>query len=454
MAVADIGKKDLVWTILATFFKLGAGVLLFPFILNKLPAQTIGIWTIFTSVGVISTLLDFGFNQSFARNVAYVFSGVKNLQKQGYQTLNEDNIPDELIDYNLLKSTIRAMRFFYSRVALFLFLFLISVGTLYIHSILNDYTGNQSEIYVSWIIVCLNQSYSLYTLYFESLLYGRGLVKRSNQFVLLGYLMYVTVAVVFLMLGYGLIAIVSAQFISNIIIRLGASISFFTKGIKEKLKYADDSNYKDVLTAISPNAVKVGLSALGSFVINKSSTFLGPYFVSLADMGAYGVTLQLINVVASVSQVFTNVYIPKVFQWRVEKKIEKIKHIFYTSSLILFVVFLGSYVVVLFFGNWTLNLMHSNTQLISNGLLSLLFIHTYLSTNHANAAQYLLSKNEVPFFKASLWSAFFTLILFIIFEVFLDLKLVGMILAPTIAQLVYQNWKWPLEVIKDFYKEK
>ena len=454
MAVADIGKKDLVWTILATFFKLGAGVLLFPFILNKLPAQTIGIWTIFTSVGVISTLLDFGFNQSFARNVAYVFSGVKNLQKQGYQTLNEDNIPDELIDYNLLKSTIRAMRFFYSRVALFLFLFLISVGTLYIHSILNDYTGNQSEIYVSWIIVCLNQSYSLYTLYFESLLYGRGLVKRSNQFVLLGYLMYVIVAVVFLMLGYGLIAIVSAQFISNIIIRLGASISFFTKGIKEKLKYADDSNYKDVLTAISPNAVKVGLSALGSFVINKSSTFLGPYFVSLADMGAYGVTLQLINVVAAVSQVFTNVYIPKVFQWRVEKKIEKIKHIFYTSSLILFVVFLGSYVVVLFFGNWTLNLMHSNTQLISNGLLSLLFIHTYLSTNHANAAQYLLSKNEVPFFKASLWSAFFTLILFIIFEVFLDLKLVGMILAPTIAQLVYQNWKWPLEVIKDFYKEK
>ena len=173
MAVADIGKKDLVWTILATFFKLGAGVLLFPFILNKLPAQTIGIWTIFTSVGVISTLLDFGFNQSFARNVAYVFSGVKNLQKQGYQTLNEDNIPDELIDYNLLKSTIRAMRFFYSRVALFLFLFLISVGTLYIHSILNDYTGNQSEIYVSWIIVCLNQSYSLYTLYFASLSFNK-----------------------------------------------------------------------------------------------------------------------------------------------------------------------------------------------------------------------------------------------------------------------------------------
>lgn len=454
MAVADIGKKDLFWTVLATFFKLGAGVLLFPFILNKLPAQTIGIWVIFTSVGVISTLLDFGFNQSFARNVAYVFSGVKNLQKSGFQTLNEENVSDDFIDYNLLKSTIRAMRFFYSRVALFLFVFLISLGTLYINSIMYDYSGNKTEVIISWIIVCVNQSYSLYTLYFESLLYGRGLVKRSNQFVLLGNVMYVFVAVVFLLLGYGLIAIVSAQFISNLIIRFGASISFFSKNIRVNLKYADDSNYKEVLGAISPNAIKVGLSALGSFIINKSSTFLGPYFVSLSDMGAYGVTLQLINVVASVSQVFTNVYIPKVFQWRVERKIDKIKHVFYISSFILFVVFFVSYLIVLLLGNWTLNLMHSNTQLIFNGLLTLLFIHMYLSTNHANAAQYLLSKNEVPFFKASLWSAFFTLVLFIVFEVFLDLKLFGMILAPTLAQLVYQNWKWPLEVIKDFKNEE
>lgn len=453
MAVADIGKKDLFWTVLATFFKLGAGVLLFPFILNKLPAQTIGVWTIFTSVGVISTLLDFGFNQSFARNVAYVFSGVRNLQKQGFQTINQSNISDDLIDYNLLKSTIRAMRFFYSRVAIILFIFLITLGTVYVYSILYDYSGSKLEVIISWIIVCINQSYSLYTLYFESLLYGRGLVKRSNQFVLLGNLMYVIVAVVFLLLGYGLIAIVSAQFISNLIIRFGASISFFTKNIKEKLKIADDGDYKNVLSAIYPNAVKVGLSGLGSFFINKSSTFLGPYFVSLADMGAYGVTLQLINVVASVSQVFTNVYIPKVFQWRVENKIDKIKRIFFISCVILFLVFFGSYIIVILFGNWTLNLMHSNTQLISNGLLSILFLHMYLSTNHANAAQYLLSKNEVPFFKASLWSAFFTLVLFILFEVFFDMKLLGMILAPTIAQLVYQNWKWPLEVIKELYKK-
>ena len=32
---------------------------------------------------------------------------------------------------------------------------------------------------------------------------------------------------------------------------------------------------------------------------------------------------------------------------------------------------------------------------------------------------------------------------------FTDLGLFSLILAPGIAQAVYQNWKWPMEVIKD-----
>ena len=64
--VAKIGNKDLVWSVLATFFKMGAGVLLFPVILRMLPAETVGVWTVFTVVTSLSLLLDFGFNSSFS----------------------------------------------------------------------------------------------------------------------------------------------------------------------------------------------------------------------------------------------------------------------------------------------------------------------------------------------------------------------------------------------------
>ena len=43
MAVANVGKKDFVWTMLATFFKIGAGVLLFPIILKMFRMCLVGL---------------------------------------------------------------------------------------------------------------------------------------------------------------------------------------------------------------------------------------------------------------------------------------------------------------------------------------------------------------------------------------------------------------------------
>jgi len=37
---------------------------------------------------------------------------------------------------------------------------------------------------------------------------------------------------------------------------------------------------------------------------------------------------------------------------------------------------------------------------------------------------------------------------------YLKLGLWGLILAPGIAQLCYQNWKWPMEMIKEINKKK
>ena len=108
MAVADVGKKDFVWTLIATFFKIGAGVLLFPFVLRMLPAETVGVWTIFTAIAQLTFIFDFGFNVSFARNISYVFSGVRSLKKEGYELVDSTDIDD--VDYKLLGSTISAMR--------------------------------------------------------------------------------------------------------------------------------------------------------------------------------------------------------------------------------------------------------------------------------------------------------------------------------------------------------
>ena len=78
--IENIGKKDVMWGYASTIFTIGAGVILLPFILYKLEASTVGLWNIFQTITSLIFLLDFGFRPSFARNISYIFSGVKQLQ--------------------------------------------------------------------------------------------------------------------------------------------------------------------------------------------------------------------------------------------------------------------------------------------------------------------------------------------------------------------------------------
>ena len=446
MAVANIGKKDFVWTFLAIFFKIGAGVLLLPLILRKLPSETVGVWTIFTTITQLTGLFDFGFNSSFARNVAYVFSGVRSLKKEGYEAVDDV----ESVDYSLLGGTIKAMRYFYSRMALVLFVLFATVGTMYVYTLTRDYLGDVREVYSAWVVVVLVNSYNLYTLYYESLLNGRGLIKQSQQIIFFGNFVYVLFAVVLILSEGGLVAIVSSQAISVFLVRFLSRRAFYTEDIKANLSLVGSSDYKKILSAISPNAIKVGLTSLGGFIINKSSVFVGSLFISLEMMASYGITMQLLTIIGTLGGIFTKVYMPKLFQWRVEGRNDLVKRTFYISSMVMFVVFALSGFTIVLWGDWMLTLLKSGTMLLPTGLLILVFVQFYLEYNHSNAAQYLLSKNEVPFFKASLLSAAGVLVLLGVFVVWLDLGLLGMILAPTLAQAVYQNWKWPLVVIKEF----
>ena len=448
MAVADVGKKDLVWTMLATFFKIGAGVLLFPIILKMLPAETVGVWTIFVTITQLTFIFDFGFNTSFARNVSYVFSGVSSLKRDGYEQVEASCV--NRIDYSLLGGTIRAMRYFYSKMAIVLFLLFAILGTFYIYTLMQAYRGNVVEVYVAWGILVLINSYNLYTLYYEALLNGLGKIKCVHQIILVGNVVYILFAIVLILLGGGLVAIVASQAVSVLLVRFLSKKAFFKREIIEGLSVANDFNYKDILRAITPNAIKVGFTSLGGFIINKSSLFIGSLFVSLEMMASYGITLQLLVIIGMMAGIVTRVYMPKVFQWRVEGRLDLIKQKFYLSSAVMFFVFVLSGVVIVLCGDWMLGVLNSNTTLLSTSLLILIFIQHYLEYNHSNAAQYLLSRNEVPFFKASLMSAVGVLIFLLIFVVWLDWGLLGMILAPMIVQAFYQNWKWPLEVIKEF----
>lgn len=443
--IEHIGKKDIIWSYVATIFRVGAGIILWPFILSQMSAETVGIWNVMITIMGFVALLDFGFQPSFARNISYIFSGVTKLQKVGIQTA----VSDGNINFSLLKGTLNAMRKFYRWMALGVFVILGIAGTAYFYYILQKYSGDRTDAMIAWILLIAINSYNVYTLYYNALLLGKGYIRRERQIMILSQCVYLSLAIVLIYAGYGLTAIVSSQAVSIILQRILSYRVFFTKELKQQLLHTEADETKDILRAISPNAVKVGLTQLGGFCVTKSALLIGSAFLTLEETACYGITLHIIDILARCSTVYYQSIIPKIAQSRANKDVIKLKYYFVCSVGILVATFLLGGAAIAFLGNWGLNMIGSETKFLPTIMLCVMLLVYLLETNHSIAAGFISADNRIPFFIPSLLSGLGTVVLLWLFLSIFKWGVWGMILSQGIAQLVYQNWKWPSMVIKE-----
>ena len=441
----NIGRKDLYWNYLATFLRIASAALLLPILLKKMPTEMVGIWTVFTSIYSFVILLDFGFNPSFTRNVTYVFSGVKNLQTIGFEQANLN----EEVNYSLLKELIKSMKYFYSRIAIIACLLLLTIGTYYIHTLLKSYQGSHSEIYIAWVLLSIINCYTLYTFYYDSLIQGKGMVMRDKKINVIGQLVYLSLAAILIYFDFKLLAIVIAQVVSVVIMRILLYQSFFTKDMRLNLDNANTLHNQNILKKIYPNAVKIGLTAVGGILVTKSSLIIGSLYLSLVEIASYGITMQLISVISGISTIYIATFQPKIVNFRVQNDNKAIRNIYNKALLIM----LGTYIVggigLIVIGPKILQFINSKTQLIATPLLVLAIVGSLIETNVSMSGTILLTKNYVPFFKASIVSGISIFLgLLLCFNLF-EYGLYILFLVPIIITIFYQGWKWPFEAYKD-----
>ena len=448
--IEHIGKRDVAWSYASAIFMVGAGLILLPFILHTMQAETVYLWNIFQGITALVLLLDFGFRPSFARNVSYIFSGVKHLQVEGVERIDDSAAE---VDYSLLKSSLKAMRRFYRWMALVVLIVLATAGTAYFLYILSRYSGDKQDALWAWGLLILINCYNLYTFYYDALLTGKGYIKRSQQITILGQTIYILVAIGLLYAGGGLVSIVAAQLLSTLVRRVLAFRVFFTKELKQKLRAANDADSQqspsEVLRAISPNAIKIGLTGLGGFLVQKSALLLGGVFIPLATMASYGITLQVMDILVRCSEVFYQSYTPKLAQCRAEGNLKLLKHYYKLSIGSLVLIFVMGGIGWIFLGDWALNLIQSDTHFVSTSMLIALLVINLLEHNHSVSAGFIMADNKIPFFIPSLLSGAATLLLLWLLLGPMKMGMWALVIAPGLAQLAYQNWKWPSVIIRE-----
>lgn len=438
----NITRKDISWNFVATFLKIGSSALLLPIILKLMPSEMVGIWSIFITITAFATLLDFGFSPSFTRNVTYIFSGVSELNINGVAKKNQN----KSIDYGLLKGLINAMKWFYLRISIILFLLLSTFGTFYIYFILKEYSGDHITVYIAWGLLCLITTYNIYTYYYDSLLMGKGMIIGSKKITIFGQILYLSVAYLMLYLGFGLIAIIVSQIFSTILIRFLSKHLFFTKELKLSLSKAKETNSKDLIKIIYPNALKIGLTTLGGVISQRSTIIIGSLYLSLNEIASFSITSQLIAILATASRIFITTYQPKFAQLQVENNFGFIKELYLKGVFYFITVFVSGAFILIIFGQFSLDLLQSQTKLLSNSMIWILLLIVFLENNFFIAISIILSRNQAPFYKSLMMTGLLTIIFLYVLLSFTDLGLWSLIIAPGFAYL-YNYFKWPIELI-------
>lgn len=440
-----ISRKDIIWGYVTLFFQMASGLITLPLILKMLSAEEIGMNYLMLTVGSLVSLFDFGFAPQFGRNITYVFAGAQALKKEGV------DIGGGSVNYRLLSTMISVAKSVYCILAVVVLLIMLTLGTAYIYKVTHGFKDVHNSLLI-WIVYSISVFFKVYYTYYSSLLIGKGLIMESKKAILASNLLYIILAFVTLIMGFGLLGISIANLIASFIGRYLSYKFFFTPRFCYELsQYHVAANEKWALFKIIwYNAQKLGLVFIGSYAINKCSMFLAGLYLSLEEIASYGLMIQLMTVVTIVSTTFFTVSEPEFAALRVDNKREALIQKFAFTMNIYYILFLIGCICFVLLAPFILNLIDSNTTLPPFYILLLYSIVTLLENNHSCFATFIISENKVPFVAASLLAG-----TAICVGSFLSLKYTlwgvgGLVLVQGGCQLLYANWKWPYVVCHDF----
>lgn len=441
-----ISRKDVLWSYFAQIFTVASGLITLPLILKLLSAEEIGMNYLMLSLGALVSLFDFGFTPQFSRNIAYVFTGAQALQKEGV-AVTETNT----INYRLLATMIHTAEFVYRRLAIVVLLVLLTLGTYYIYYVTKGFTNIDNSLSI-WVLYSIGTFFNIYYSYYSSLLIGKGLIMESKKAMVYSRLVYILLAFLFLFSGFGLMGVVLANLIAPFVNRFISYRYFFTEELNEKISIHSISKKEklELFEIVWHNAKKLGLVFLGAYAINKLSIFLAGLYLSLADVGSYGLMIQLFGLLSMVAGMFFNVFEPRFSSLRTKGDSTALLKEFAFSMNIYYLTFISGAIVLVYSGPYFLSLISSNVTLPSLFIMSLFAVVLFLEGNHSNFATLIVTNNSVPFVTSALVAGFFIGLGDYISLKYTGYGILGLVAVQGLVQLAYANWKWPLFIFKEF----
>jgi len=392
-------------------------------------------------------MLDFGFTPTLARNVSYVLGGAKKLHKSGLEVAEGTGE----VDYGLLGAVIGASRRIFAFITAIALVVIGTVGTWFFLHV----TRGQlplSTVLTTWAIFVASIGINLYFRYFTPLLQGRGLFAEFYRVTALSSVCFVVAVAIFLFLGFGLVGVATSYLIAALVGRVLSANYFYDKEFVRQMRLVKEPEVSvtEVVATLWRNAWRSGLVAVGSFLITKANTLVASVYLGLAVTSRYGLTIQIFAVLSGMSNVIMTIQMQKMARYRVGGAERELRRLVAQTLAASAAIYIAGAIIVILFGQALVANLGSHTQMLDRPLVIAIAVMLLLEFNHSVAAGIIVTRNHVPFVRPALVSGISVLLLSVIGLRFGGFGIGWLIFAQFVTQLSYNNWKWPVEMARDF----
>jgi len=426
-----------VWSWGFNAFRLAAGVILLPLVLRLFTKSELGMYYVLLSLSALGPILDFGFSTTVSRFVGYAVGGAKSLQAQGLAPVSQMDGPNHVLLWELFYAARRLYRYVSTIVVVLTALWGIHMVELGI-----DELPSALMARLALAVTVLGAGLDVHSTWAVSYLRGMNEVLVATRLSFYAAAVRLVMAAILLLSGLGLLSLPLAG--------LCASVLLLVLSRKSCRRRLDESRRPEkvdtdsVLRTLWPNSWRLGLQLMSGYLTINANTAICLHVFGLAGNARYGLSVQLLNIIAGMANVWVFVKWPLIVQARAREDFATICRMLSQRLWLQNLTFLAGAIPLVLLGPWVVQRLGTDKEMLPLLWLGLLALTVFLDSHFSVWGTLLSTGNVIP----SLWPVVITnlssLALSLSLIHFTSLGLGGLVLGPLIAGLVFNHWYWPL----------
>jgi O-antigen/teichoic acid export membrane protein len=427
-------QSAMLYGALGTIMRVGANVLLLPFVLKRLSEAEQAMWWVFVAWGAVANLADFGFGQSLSRVYSYLFAGAQDFDTEGLGPPPERREPN-LPRLRMLNSTVG---YLYSRLCLAGTGLLALGGSLFLlHKVQS--AANPAALWICWGLYVAAIGYSLATTRWYVACQGVNRVRELQVSNLWSGLAYLVSASALLLWHWGLFAMVAATGLRSVIAHWMCRRAFHQA--VPPVAGPRAAPELQMLRKLWPNARKFGVLSLGVYLIFQANVLICSHYLGDKTTASFGLTVQVGTFLTNFSALWLVVKWPAITILRAQGRLREMGVLFARRLVWVMGTFLIGAVLLVLLGNRLLEWKGVQTRLLPESCLVVYLFYLGQQQFYVQFGSLTFTENVVPFFKLSLFTGLGVFLLTAAMTWWLGLW--GLVLGPLLATMAVCTWYVP-----------